>query len=110
MTDRYTADTINDNALTALYEQLEAAEQTECHRQLVTAREAFASATLRAARAEAVLARAEQLRDKWLAYPVDDVHYGAGLMLACYLEPQPAPDTTATPAVEPASRQPAVAE
>lgn len=32
-----------------------------------------------------VIARAERLRDKWLSYPVDDMHYAAGLMLASHL-------------------------
>ncbi|MCX5239764.1 hypothetical protein OG824_31645 [Streptomyces prunicolor] len=53
MTDRHTVDTITADALNALYEQLEAAEETEAQRQLATAREALASATNRAASAEA---------------------------------------------------------
>jgi len=57
MTDRNTADTHNDDALDALYERLEAAEETESQRQLAAAREALASATVRAAHAEAELAR-----------------------------------------------------
>ncbi len=57
MTDRHTASSITDDALTALYERLEAAEQTESQRQLATAREALASATVRAARADAAIAR-----------------------------------------------------
>jgi DNA repair exonuclease SbcCD ATPase subunit len=56
MTDRHTVNTITSDALDALYEQLEAAENSEAQRQLATAREAFASATSRAARAEADLA------------------------------------------------------
>lgn len=39
---------------------------------------------------QAALARAESLRDKWLAYPVDDVHYSAGLMLGRHLATPPA--------------------
>lgn len=85
MTDRHTVDTITSDALDALYEQLEAAEATETQRQLAVAREALASATLRAARAEAeiaacrkqqwpqqlaraeeVIARVRELRDSWL--------------------------------------------
>lgn len=57
MTDRISLDAMTSDALDALYEQLEAAEQTESERQLATAREALASATTRAARAEAALAR-----------------------------------------------------
>jgi hypothetical protein len=57
MNDRHTADTITDDALDALYEQLDAAEESEAQQQLATAREAFAAATTRAARAEAALDR-----------------------------------------------------
>lgn len=55
MTIRHTVDTITSDALDALYEQLEAAEESETQRQLATAREALTSATTRAARAEAAL-------------------------------------------------------
>lgn len=55
MNDRHTADTITDDALDALYEQLAAAEESAAQRELATAREALASATSRAARAEADL-------------------------------------------------------
>ncbi|WP_019060005.1 hypothetical protein [Streptomyces prunicolor] len=61
MADRHTIDTITTDALNALYEQLKAAEETESQRQLATAREALASATTRAASAEA---QAEH----WLAF------------------------------------------
>jgi hypothetical protein len=61
VTDRHTVNTITSNALDALYEQLEAAQETESQRQLATAREALASATTRAARAEAALASARAL-------------------------------------------------
>lgn len=44
----------------------------------------------RAEKAELVIARAENLRDKWLAWPPDDMHHAAGLMLAMYLDPRPA--------------------
>lgn len=54
--ERHTVDTITSDALDALYEQLEAAQQTELARQLATCDKAFASATLRAARAEAAVA------------------------------------------------------
>lgn len=57
MTDRIRLDDLTSDALDALYEQLEAAEQTESQRQLATAREALASATTRAARAEGALDR-----------------------------------------------------
>jgi hypothetical protein len=47
------------------------------------------------------VARAENLRDKWLSWPPGSEHYAAGLMLACYLdgtaygsdEPRPEPGT-----------------
>ncbi len=61
MTGRHTVNTITSDALDALYEQLEAAEAGEAQRQLATAREALASATTRAARAEAALASARAL-------------------------------------------------
>ena len=43
----------------------------------------------RVEKAEHVIARAENLRDKWLAWPTDDMHYAAGLMLAKYLSDEP---------------------
>ena len=50
----------------------------------------------RAEKAELVIARAENLRDKWLAWPTGDMHHAAGLMLAKYLSDEPpAPDDTA---------------
>lgn len=49
---RLTVDTITSDQLDALYDRLEAAEETESQRQLATAREALASATVRAAKAE----------------------------------------------------------
>ena len=42
----------------------------------------------RAEQAELAIARAENLRDKWLAWPEDDMHHAAGLMLAKYLDPR----------------------
>ncbi|PVC73501.1 hypothetical protein [Streptomyces sp. CS081A] len=60
---RHTADTITDDALTALYEQLDAAQQTELARQLTICDKAFASATLRAARAITRAERAEAALD-----------------------------------------------
>ncbi|MFL3869207.1 hypothetical protein LT966_21650 [Streptomyces griseobrunneus] len=51
--DRIPLDDLTSDALDALYDQLEAAESTELARQLDTCRDAFASATSRAARAEA---------------------------------------------------------
>ena len=56
MTDRIPLDHLTSDALDALYEQLEAAEESETQRQLANARDAFASATVRAARAEKELA------------------------------------------------------
>lgn len=50
---RIALDDLTSDALDALYDRLEAAESTEQARQLDTCREAFASATSRAARAEA---------------------------------------------------------
>jgi septal ring factor EnvC (AmiA/AmiB activator) len=58
---RHTVDTITDDALDALYEQLAAAEETELARQLRSADAAFASATFRAAKAEAAVARVRAL-------------------------------------------------
>lgn len=55
MTDRIPLDAMTSDTLDALYDQLDAAEETETQRQLATAREALASATVRAARAEAAL-------------------------------------------------------
>ncbi|MFM9589847.1 hypothetical protein ACKI1J_15010 [Streptomyces scabiei] len=66
MTDRIPLDHLTSDALDALYEQLEAAEQTESERQLATAREALASATTRAARAEVTVARVQALADRWV--------------------------------------------
>ncbi|MYX67288.1 hypothetical protein K388_05015 [Streptomyces sp. KhCrAH-43] len=57
MTDRIPLDDLTSDALDALYEQLEAAQQTELARQLTTCNEAYASATLRAAQAGAALDR-----------------------------------------------------
>ncbi|MFI1728212.1 hypothetical protein ACH40E_03020 [Streptomyces acidicola] len=57
MTDRIRLDDLTSDQLDALYERLEAAEDTESQQQLATARNALALATTRAARAEAALAR-----------------------------------------------------
>ena len=43
----------------------------------------------RAENAEAAIARAENLRDKWLAWPEGDMHHAAGLMLSKYLSDEP---------------------
>ncbi|MFF0512458.1 hypothetical protein [Streptomyces sp. NPDC004250] len=64
MTSRHTVDSITSDALDALYEQLDAAEAGEAQRQLATAREALASATTRAARAEAALEQVRALRER----------------------------------------------
>ncbi|WP_217235433.1 hypothetical protein [Streptomyces sp. AC555_RSS877] len=61
MTDRHTVDSITSDALDALYESLEAAQDTELYRQLRGADAAFASASIRAARAEAAIARVRAL-------------------------------------------------
>ena len=63
MTDRIPLDHLTSDQYDALCEQLEAAEATEAQRQLDTAREAFASATTRAAHAEAALARVRKAID-----------------------------------------------
>jgi hypothetical protein len=52
--------------------------------------EQFADAVLAAVQAELdrlteTVARAENLRDKWLAWPADDMHHNAGLMLGAHL-------------------------
>jgi hypothetical protein len=60
VTDRIPLDHLTSDQLDALYEQLEAAEETEAQQQLATAREAFASTTARAARAEVERARAAE--------------------------------------------------
>jgi hypothetical protein len=60
MTSRHTVESITSDALNALYEQLEAAQETELARQLAACDKAFASATVRAARAEAELSRVQQ--------------------------------------------------
>ncbi|MEH0552548.1 hypothetical protein [Streptomyces sp. B21-101] len=66
MTDRHTVNTITSDALDALYEQLEASEASESQRQLATARQALASATTRAARAEATAVRIRALYEQWV--------------------------------------------
>lgn len=54
MTDRIRLDDLTSDQYDALCERLEAAEGTESQRQLAVAREALASATVRAARAEEI--------------------------------------------------------
>ena len=79
MSDRIPLDHLTSDALDALYERLDAAEETESQRQLATAREALASATVRAARAEAAVARVRALHSNhngicgWCKGP-DDPH------------------------------------
>ncbi|MEH0542968.1 hypothetical protein QA802_07765 [Streptomyces sp. B21-105] len=58
---RIRLDDLTSDALDALYEQLETAEENESQRQLATAREALASATTRAALAEHELAALRQV-------------------------------------------------
>ncbi|MER5715753.1 hypothetical protein [Streptomyces sp. NPDC002132] len=79
MSDRHTVNTITSDALDALYEQLEAAEETESQRQLTVAREALASATTRAARAEAAVARVRALHRDWDADPGRCAHCQDGM-------------------------------
>ncbi|TYB69707.1 hypothetical protein FXF51_05970 [Nonomuraea sp. PA05] len=77
--------------------------------QLKAIREEAAGLAAKLGEAELALARMENLRDKWLAWPPDDMHHAAGLMLSKYLdgtaygsdEPRPdppslPPETTAT--------------
>lgn len=61
MTDRIPLDHLTSDALDALYERLEAAEDTESQRQLRIADAAFASATVRAAQLGSQLAEARRL-------------------------------------------------
>ena len=61
MTERIPLDEMTSDQLDALYELLEAAEGTESQRQLAGCREAFASATGRAAKAEVALERVRAL-------------------------------------------------
>jgi hypothetical protein len=86
MADRHTVDSITSDALDALYESLEAAQDAELYRQLRTADAAFASASVRAAKAEAALARIAALADQ----------HPAGIDTALILEAlataEPAPD------------------
>lgn len=57
-----------------------------------------ASQEAAAERTAVTIARVQNLRDKWLAWPEGDLHHAAGLMLGAYLdgtahgsdEPQPA--------------------
>lgn len=64
MTDRIPLDHLTSDQLDALYEQLEAAEESESQRQLATAREALASATTRAARTDAATERVRALHHR----------------------------------------------
>jgi hypothetical protein len=68
MNDRHTVDSLTSDALDALYERLEAAEDTESQRQLAAAREALASATIRATRAEVERDGAYRERAHLVAY------------------------------------------
>lgn len=100
MTDRIPLDHLTSDALDALYEQLEAAEQTESERQLATAREALASATTRAAHVEATIARVQALADRWdNALGIDKTY--ARALHAALAEPGPAATQTTEPAWTP---------
>lgn len=102
MTGRIPLDHLTSDALDALYEQLEAAEQTESERQLATAREALASATTRAARAEAALARVRALHSN--GYGLCDECTGShGVPWPCpTIRALDQPSPAATGATEPA--------
>ncbi|MEV7793383.1 hypothetical protein AB0O68_15530 [Streptomyces sp. NPDC087512] len=97
MTDRIPLDNLTSDALDALYEQLDAAEAGEAQRQLATAREALASATTRAARAEAALARVRAVAG-WAIQGWSDLS-PQKVLLAVEGEP-PAPAPAATQATE----------
>ncbi|CAM5250043.1 hypothetical protein SGLAM104S_01605 [Streptomyces glaucescens] len=98
MNDRHTVDTITSDALDALYERLEAAEESETQRQLATAREALASATVRAARAEAAITRVRAVAG-WAIQGWSDL--SPEKVLAALDGKQPAPAPPATQATEP---------
>jgi hypothetical protein len=96
MTDRHTVDTITSDALSALYEQLEAAQETELARQLATCDKAFASATVRAARAEqrakqaeSAIERVRTLADRWDNALAPDQRYARTLRAALDQPKQP---------------------
>ncbi|MFG2976267.1 hypothetical protein ACGFYY_25205 [Streptomyces sp. NPDC048331] len=57
---RHTVDTITSDALDALYEMLDAAQQTELARQLATAERAFCAAHLRATRLGSTVSRMQR--------------------------------------------------
>lgn len=58
----------------------------------------------RAEQAEAAIARAERLRNKWLTYPTSDMHHAAGLMLAKHLSGEAfGSDASTTPESRPAN-------
>ena len=67
MTERIPLGDLTSDALDALYERFEAAEETELARQLATCDKAFASATFRAARAEVRANKLEAERDQYAA-------------------------------------------
>jgi thioesterase domain-containing protein len=98
VTDRIPLDQLTSDALDALYERLEAAEDSESQRQLATAREALASATTRAARGEAAIARVRALAERW-RYTGD--RKGTALPeLLTALDSPPTPATAATQATD----------
>lgn len=93
MTSRHTVDSITSDALDALYEQLDAAEAGEAQRQLATAREALASATTRAARAEAAVARVRAVAG-WAIQGWSDLSPEKVLLAVEGHQPPPAPAAT----------------
>ncbi|MET9012297.1 hypothetical protein ABZX74_15465 [Streptomyces olivaceoviridis] len=96
MTDRIPLDHLTSDALDALYEQLEAAEATETQRQLAVAREALASATTRAARADAAIARVREVAHRWRQYGTTDLKRYADILVTALDQPAPAAATRAT--------------
>ncbi|MFE1205671.1 hypothetical protein ACFW5V_28705 [Streptomyces sp. NPDC058762] len=105
MTVRHTVDSITSDALDALYEQLNAAEAGETQRQLATAREALASATTRAAHAEAAIARVRAVAG-WAIQGWSDLSPEKVLLAVEGHEPAPAP--AATQATDPSEGAPAI--
>lgn len=88
--DRHTVNTITSDALDALYEALEAAQDTELYRQLRTADAAFASASIRAAQLGAQLAEARRLHAQTCPHAQGAVSAGFACSLCTALDARPA--------------------
>lgn len=98
MNDRHTVDSITSDALDALYETIDAAQDTELHRQLQTADRAFASASVRAALLGDQLARARALHRETCPLAKGDLATGFTCSMCAALN---APGPAATEATEP---------